>query len=93
MDAAKVAKLADRAQHLTALKESPSFPVFKQIIETKIQREVKRFVSTPVVSQQELDYGRGLLHGLQSALVVIESGEREFQRAMRLAQALEEEQA
>lgn len=92
MDREKVTKLADRARHLTALKESPSFPVFKEILETKIRVETKRFIGTPVVSAQELDYGRGLLNGLQAALSIIEGGEREFQKAMRLAQAMDEQE-
>ena len=84
-----VQRLADRAKHLTALAESPSFPVFKEIIEGKIRSETRKFIGTPVVSQQELDYGRGLLNGLQSALTIIERGEREFERAMKHARALE----
>lgn len=91
MDAEKVTKLADRARHLTALKESPSFPVFKEIVERKIQVETRKFIGTPVVSAQELDYGRGLLNGLQAALSIIEGGEKEFERAMRMAQALDDE--
>lgn len=85
----RVQRLADQAKHLSALKESPSYPIFKEIIERKIQSETRRFIGSPVVSQQELDYGRGLLNGLQSALTIIESGEKEFQKAMRQAQALE----
>lgn len=90
MNQEQVTRLADRAKHLTALKESPSYPVFKEIVERKIEVETKRFISTPVVSQQELDYGRGLLNGLQAALGIIERGEKEFERAMRMAQTLEE---
>ena len=90
MDQERVTKLADRAKHLTALKESPSYPVYREILETKIQKETARFISTPVVSQQELDYGRGLMNGLRQALAILENGEREFQKAMRMAQALDE---
>jgi hypothetical protein len=36
-----------------------------------------------------LDYGRGLLNGLQSALTIIERGEAEFRKAMRQAQTLD----
>ncbi len=85
----RVAALADRARHLTALHESPSYPIYKEIVEAKIAVETKRFISTPVVSQQELDYGRGLLNGLQAALSIIERGEKEFENAMRMARALE----
>jgi hypothetical protein len=85
----KVRLLADRAKHLTALHESPSFPVFKEIVEAKIRSETRRFIATPVVSQQELDYGRGLLNGLQSALTIIERGEAEFRKAMKQAQTLQ----
>ncbi len=87
----KIQALADRAKHLTALAESPSFPVFKDIIEGKVRMEMRRFIGSPVVSQQELDYGRGLMHGLQSALVIIERGEAEFQRAVKMSRAIEEE--
>lgn len=90
-DPAKIQALADRAKHLTALAESPSFPVFKDIIEGKVRMEMRRFIGSPVVSQQELDYGRGLMHGLQSALLIIERGEQEFQRAVKAARVIEEE--
>lgn len=88
----KVARLADRARHLTALHESPSYPIYRDILQAKIDRETERFISTPVVSQQELDYGRGLMNGLRAALTILERGEQEFQRAMKLAQTLDEEQ-
>lgn len=88
----KVAALADRARHLTALHESPSYPIYREILQAKIDREIGRFISTPNVSQQELDYGRGLMNGLRAALVILERGEQEFQRAMKLAQVLGEEE-
>ena len=90
LDSAKVQELADRATHLTALKNSPSYPTFKQILEEKINRETRVFLRTAKVSQQELDYGRGLLWGLKNALDVIERGEEEFEKAMKMARAIEE---
>ena len=90
-DADKVRILAERAKHLSALKESPSYPIYRDILEGKIRTETRRFISTPVVSQQELDYGRGLLNGLRSALDVIERGEKQFEQAMRQARLLDEE--
>jgi hypothetical protein len=38
-----------------------------------------------------LDYGRGLLRGMQAVLDVIEKGEKELETAIRRARALEEE--
>lgn len=86
-----IRRLADRGQHLSTLKGHPSYPAFKAIVEKQIENITKKFISTAVVSQQELDYGRGLMNGLQWSIDVIERGEKEFQRAMQLAR-LEEEQ-
>lgn len=89
LDEQKVAKLADRAQHLVALKNSPSFPVYRDIIEGRVEAEQRKFVSSAVVSQQALDYARGLMFGLTWAVRVVEDGERAFQRALRQAQTLD----
>jgi hypothetical protein len=51
VDDAKIAALAERATHLTALKNTPSYPILKEIIEGKIRVEMRRFVSTVQVSQ------------------------------------------
>lgn len=87
----KIQKLANTAKHLIAISETPSYPVLKEIIEKKIADQTNRFVSTPVVSQQELDYHRGVLHGMRVVLDTIEKGPAEFERAMRQARLSEEE--
>lgn len=85
----KVEALRERSQHLIALRESPSYPVLREIIDGKVRREVDRFIETPVVSQQELDYGRGFLNGIRLCLMVIEKGEQEFEKAVQQARVLE----
>lgn len=80
----------ERATHLVTLKESPSYPVLKEIIETKIRQEMRKFLETPAVSQQELDYFRGRFSGMRIVLDVIEKGEQQLELAIRAAQALEE---
>lgn len=90
LDRSKVQALADRAKHLTAISESPSYPILKSIIDAKVQRETRKFIATPTASQQELDYARGMLFGMQSILTIIEKGEEEFKKAMRMARVLDE---
>lgn len=89
---ANPAQVRERAQHLIALRESPSFPVFREILETKIRQQTRRFISVPDLTAQQLDYHRGVLNGLQVALDVIEKGPQEFERAMRLARLEEGEE-
>lgn len=81
--------LADRATHLIALKESPSFPILKEIMEERIRVETRRLVSTPVALQQGLDWGRGFIYGLQMAIATIEKGEKQLDLAIRQVRALE----
>ncbi len=78
--------LADRAKHLIAISETPSYPFLKEIVEGKISAETRKLISTPEVSPQHLDYTRGLLRGMQVVLDVIERGPKEFEQAMRMAQ-------
>jgi len=82
----KIHALANRAKHLIAISETPSYPVLKEIVEAKIAAETRKFISTPEVSAQHLDYTRGLLRGMQVVLDVIERGPKEFEQAMRMAQ-------
>ena len=81
----KVRALADRARHLIAISETPSYPILKEIIEGKINVEIRKFIGVPVVSAQQLDYTRGLLRGMQVVLDVIEKGPKEFEKAMQMA--------
>lgn len=85
----KIREKREEAQHLIAIKESPSYPVLKAIVEEKIQAEFRKFVAEPAVSQQGLDYARGEMFGMQWVLNVIERGEKEFQKAVRMAQTAE----
>lgn len=86
----KIRAQRERAQNLIAIKESSSYPVLKEIVEAKIRREMRTFISTPAVSQQELDYGRGLLAGMQAVLDVVEKGEQQLELAIKQAHLLEE---
>ena len=85
--------LADRAKHLIALKESPSYPILKAILEDRIAVETRRLISTPIALPQGLDWGRGFIYGLQSCIATIEKGENELRKAIRQAQVLEEADA
>jgi hypothetical protein len=82
-------ELAERATHLIALRESPSYPILKDILEKRIAVETRRLVSTPIALQQGLDWGRGFIYGLQTLVVTIEKGEQELERAIKQARALE----
>jgi len=82
----KIRTLADRAKHLIAISEMPSYPILKEIVEGKIATETRKFIATPEVSAQHLDYTRGLLRGMQVVLDVIERGPKEFEQAMKMAQ-------
>ena len=82
----KIRVLADRAKHLIAISETPSYPILKEIVEGKIAAETRKFIATPEVSPQHLDYTRGLLRGMQVVLDVIERGPKEFEQAMKMAQ-------
>ncbi len=87
----KIRSLRERAQHLIAISETPSYGALKEIIEAKINVETRKFIGTPEVSQQQLDYTRGLLRGMQIVLDVVEKGPKEFDRAMQMARLSEEE--
>jgi hypothetical protein len=82
----KIQTLADRAKHLIAISELPSYPVLKEIVEGKIRTETRKFIGTPDLSDQHLDYTRGLLCGMQVVLDIIEGGPNELARAMKMAQ-------
>ncbi len=86
----KVKALAAQAHHLIAISETPSYPILKGIVEKKIENETRKFISTPELSDQHLDYTRGLLCGMRVVLDMIEGGQNELARAMILAQQLEE---
>ena len=85
----KVAALADRAKHLIAIRESPSYPILKDILEHRIDVETRRLVSIPVALPQGLDWGRGFIYGMQTCLATIEKGEKELEQAIRQARALD----
>ncbi len=86
----KIRELRDRAEHLIAISQTPSYPILKGIVEGKIRTEVRKFIGTPEISTQHLDYTRGLLRGMQVVLDMIEKGPQEFERAVKMAQAEEQ---
>lgn len=84
----RIQRQRERGQHLIALRESPSYPVLKSIVETKVAKESRKFISTAAVSQQELDWGRGFMFGMQTVLEIIENGEKVLEQAIKAAQTL-----
>lgn len=85
----RIQRQRERGQHLIALRESSSYPILKQIVEAKVAKESRKFISTASVSNQELDWGRGFMFGMQTVLEIIENGEKVLEQAIRAAQALE----
>lgn len=88
----KVRLLRERAEHLIAISQVPSYPILKEIVEGKIRTETRKLIGTPEITGQHLDYTRGLLMGMQTVLDVIEKGPQELDRAIAMARANEEEQ-
>ncbi len=84
-----VARLAERAQHLIAIKESPSWPILRQIIEAQIESKVTVLCSVSDLDDAKLHHLRGHVHGLRYVVAVVEGGEKEFERSVRDARALE----
>lgn len=91
LDNETVRQLADRAQQLLAIKNNPAWPVVKEIVEGEIAKKIRILVRTPAVSQQQLDWWRGAIHGMGLTILIIEKGEKEFQRAVEAARELDEE--
>ena len=89
MNQAAVTRLAERAQHLTAVKNSPSWPVVKAILEEQIEKAFSQLVGNATLSNEQLHYGRGRVQGMRVMLLMVEAGEKEYQKAMKAAQALE----
>lgn len=87
--AAKLQEKRDEAQHLISIAASPSWPVVKELLNQKREKEMRRMIGTAVVSQQELDFGRGMLFGFQTFIDLIEKGPAVLERTVRIAQALE----
>lgn len=86
----RIQRQRERAQHLIALRESPSYPVLKEIVERDIRKEFDKFIKTPAVTDQCLDYARGLMFGMQRVLSIIEKGEQQLEIAVKAARQLEE---
>lgn len=85
----RIQRQRERAQHLIAIREFPSYPVLKEIVEQRVKRDMMKFIGTPVLSQQEIDFGRGFMFGLQTVIEIVENGEKQLEAAVRQAQALE----
>ena len=86
----KVAQeLAARAQHLIAIKNSPSWPVVRDLMQTKIDKHTNTYFGADSLSNEKLHYGRGYIQGMRVMLLMVEAGEQEYERAIKNAQALE----
>ena len=89
MNEQQIERQRDKAHHLIAIAETPSWPIVKQLLEEKREKEFRKMVGTAVLSQQELDFGRGMLFGFQTFIDLIEQGPKVLEQAIRQAQALE----
>lgn len=90
MNQEKAQILADRATHLTAIKNSPSWPTVKATMEDKIDSQLKLFLGQNSLTDAALHYGRGYIQGMRVMLLMVEGGEKEFEKAIQTAQALEQ---
>ena len=77
MNEEAAARLAERATHLTAIKNSPSWPTVRELINAKIERELRTFLAASDVDDAKLHYGRGRLQGMRIMLLMVEKGEEE----------------
>lgn len=82
-------RLAERATHLTAIKNSPSWPFVRDLMLKKIDQKLNTFLGASEVTNEALHYGRGYLQGMKVMLLMVEAGEQEYEKAVRAAQALE----
>lgn len=89
MNDQKVRELADRAQHLVAVKNSPSWPVVEAIIRGQIEKKTTMLCGTGDIADSKLHHLRGHIHGLKYVLAVVNGGEKEFEEAVKRAKALE----
>ena len=85
----KVAALNTRAQHLIAIKESPSWPILKGIIQHQIETKGTVLCAVDAMEDSKLHHLRGHIHGLRYVLAVVEGGEKEFARSVKQARTLE----
>ena len=90
MNEDRLREIRERGEHLVAIKSVPSWPAVKDIFQRKIDGELRRMVNTPVVDRQALDYGRGLIRGMQAFIDAIDKGEQTLEEAIRKASLLEQ---
>ena len=86
----KVAKLNERAQHLIAIKESPSWPTLRGILEAQIDAKTTLLCGVSDLPEAKLHHLRGHVHGLRYVVEVVENGEKALEKAIQQARALAE---
>lgn len=90
MDEGKVRRLREQAQHLIAVKESPSWPVVEEIVQKQIDKKTVLLCGANTLSDSALHHLRGHVHGMQYVLAVVDGGQEAFEKAVAAAQANEE---
>lgn len=90
MDPEKVRRLAEQAEHLSALSATPSWPVLRELLERRVNAHVKGFCAPGEKSTQDLDHTRGFICGLRYVIEMVEGGPKQLEKAIQQAQALEE---
>ncbi len=89
MNAERARELQDRAKHLTAIKNTPSWPVVRDLVQAKFDAHLRTFLALSDVTDTKLHYGRGYLQGMRVMLMMVENGEKAYEDAVAAARALE----
>ena len=80
----------ERAQHLIAIKNTPSWPVVRELLLEEIEKKSSVFFASTSLTDAELHYGRGHLQGLRYMLAMIENAENSYEKAKRQSLAGDE---
>lgn len=91
MDEAKLARLRERAHHLTAVRDFPSWQAVKAVADDKREKTIAVLCDTSM-DDRELHRLRGFISGLAYLVEVVENGEQAFQRALQSVERLQREE-
>lgn len=80
---------AEQAQHLIAIRETPSWPIVRGILEARVDHMRKRYESPEKLDEHDLNYTRGHISGLRYVLDVIENGDKQLAKAIAEAKEAE----
>lgn len=82
---------ADYAKHLAAIASSPSYIVFKEVLEEKQAQTVRVLFSNTPATDAELGYLRGYGAAIRYVIATIEGGEDEFAKQTVKLQGMRED--